>query len=201
MVKKLLKDDHPVNKKKILKAAIEVFSKKGYQRTTIREISTKSGLSIGTIYFHFENKEEILKEVLKNTELIAMSSVMEQIDSMEPYDIIKKINREITKNMAANFETLLLLINTSKDNPKFNSFFYEQFRSKTGEIAELIKELIKRGSIRKVNPENAAIFLIGNVFTMVILKENILKKNLENTYYEEMNEFIMDMLKNGFFKK
>ena len=65
----------------------------------------------------------------------------------------------------------------------------------------MIKELIKRGSIRKVNPENAAIFLIGNVFTMVILKENILKKNLENTYYDEMNEFIMDMLKNGFFKK
>jgi len=201
MTKKLLKDDQSINKKKILKAALEVFSKKGFQHTTIREISAKSNLSTGTIYFHYKNKDEILKEAIKNTELIKLRSVSEKINELSPNELIKGINLELTKNMANNFETLLLFINAGESNQNLSDFFYEQFKSKNRELTELCKQLIKNGSIRKMNPEKAAIFILSNIFTMVLLKESILKKNLDKNYYIEMHEFIMDILENGFFTK
>jgi len=201
MVKNLLKDERSINKEKILKAAVEVFLKNGYQRTTIREISTKSKLSTGTIYFYFKNKEEILKEVINKIELISTGAFPEKIDEINPVELLKNINLELTGVMAKNYEMLLLLINASSNIPKLNSFFYEQFKDRTQTLTEMFKQLIKKGVIREVNPEKAAIFTLSNSLSMVILKEGFLKKNLENTYYEEMHKFILDIFANGFFVK
>jgi AcrR family transcriptional regulator len=43
----------------ILEAALEVFTKRGYQRATIEEIRAASGASTGSIYHHFGGKEEL----------------------------------------------------------------------------------------------------------------------------------------------
>jgi len=201
MVKKLLKDERSINKEKISKAAVEVFLKKGYQRTTIREISTKSKLSTGTIYFYYKNKEEILKEVINKIDLISKDTFPEKIDEINPVELLNNISLELTGIMAKNYELLLLVINASSNIPKLNSFFYEQFKDRTQDLMEMFEKLIKKGVIREVNPEKAAIFILSNSLSMVILKEGFLKKNLENTYYEEMHKFILDIFANGFFLK
>ena len=43
----------------IVRAARKLFLKKGYHATTIRDICRKSGLSNGTLYFYFENKDAL----------------------------------------------------------------------------------------------------------------------------------------------
>ena len=199
MGKKLLKDDQSINKKKILKAAIEVFLKKGYQHTTIREISTRSNLSTGTIYFHFKNKEEILKEVVYKIELIATGPFLEKLDNISPRKLLEEVSLELIKVMTKNFELILFLISASRNLPNLHSFLYEQFKAKTSELNEMFKQLIKKGLIKKINPEKAALFALSNSFSIVILKEGILKKKVEKSYYEEMNEFALDILTNGIF--
>ena len=114
---------------------------------------------------------------------------------------MNNISLELTGIMAKNYELLLLVINASSNIPKLNSFFYEQFKDRTQTLTEMFKQLIKKGVIREVNPEKAAIFTLSNSLSMVILKEGFLKKNLENTYYEEMHKFILDIFANGFFVK
>src|SRR5690349_1470254 len=44
---------------RIISAAVTVFSEKGYHRATIADVVERSGLSVGAIYTHFRNKEEL----------------------------------------------------------------------------------------------------------------------------------------------
>jgi AcrR family transcriptional regulator len=44
---------------RIIRAAVQVFSEKGYHRATIADVVGRSGLSVGAIYTHFTGKEEL----------------------------------------------------------------------------------------------------------------------------------------------
>ena len=48
----------------ILAAAARLFRYQGYHATTMRDIAQKSGVEAGSIYYHFQSKDEILSEVL-----------------------------------------------------------------------------------------------------------------------------------------
>jgi AcrR family transcriptional regulator len=53
---------------RIIHAAVTVFSDKGYHRATISDVVQRSGLSVGAIYTHFRNKEELF---LQSCDLIS----------------------------------------------------------------------------------------------------------------------------------
>jgi AcrR family transcriptional regulator len=53
---------------RIIRAAVTVFSEKGYHRATISDVVQRSGLSVGAIYTHFRNKEELF---LQSCDLIS----------------------------------------------------------------------------------------------------------------------------------
>lgn len=46
-------------RKHILEAALHLFSKKGFDRTTAKQISDKAGIAEGTLYNYFKTKEEV----------------------------------------------------------------------------------------------------------------------------------------------
>jgi TetR/AcrR family fatty acid metabolism transcriptional regulator len=48
-----------LRRESIIQAAIEVFSKKGFQAAGISEIAQKAGVADGTIYQYFKNKEDL----------------------------------------------------------------------------------------------------------------------------------------------
>lgn len=50
-------------KKEVFKAALKCFSVKGYERTTIDDIIEVSGVSKGSIYYHFANKKDLFYEL------------------------------------------------------------------------------------------------------------------------------------------
>jgi len=52
------------NRKAILDAGLKVFSTVGYERATIMDIVEASGLSVGTLYNHFGDKDTIFAELI-----------------------------------------------------------------------------------------------------------------------------------------
>lgn len=50
-------------RKELLKSAKKLFLKDGYDKTSIRQIVTNAGTSIGNCYFYFKNKEDIVSEI------------------------------------------------------------------------------------------------------------------------------------------
>jgi AcrR family transcriptional regulator len=47
------------NRQRLLDAALEVFSERGYHAATIEEIAAEAGLSNGAVYYNFRNKEDL----------------------------------------------------------------------------------------------------------------------------------------------
>ncbi|WP_242454541.1 TetR/AcrR family transcriptional regulator [Bailinhaonella thermotolerans] len=48
----------------LVKLAAEIFARKGFQATTVREIAQEAGILSGSLYHHFDSKETIVDEVL-----------------------------------------------------------------------------------------------------------------------------------------
>jgi len=48
----------------LVKLAAELFARKGFQATTVREIAEEAGILSGSLYHHFDSKETIVDEVL-----------------------------------------------------------------------------------------------------------------------------------------
>lgn len=95
----------------ILSASATLFAKKGFNRTTIDEISEAAEFGKGTIYNYFENKEEIYKSILDemlngNLDLLKESSAK--------YAEIEEFLTNYTKNLFKfcldNKESFALLI-------------------------------------------------------------------------------------------
>ncbi len=53
--------------KQILDAAFEVFAERGLASARLDDIAKRAGLSKGTIYLYFPNKEELFREVVRRT--------------------------------------------------------------------------------------------------------------------------------------
>ena len=60
-------------RQKLLEAARSVFAEKGMDLTRIEEISERADVGKGTFYYHFKEKNQIVKELIKNlmAELVA----------------------------------------------------------------------------------------------------------------------------------
>ena len=52
-------------KRRIFNTAIKMFSKKGYDNTSVEEITAIAGVAKGSLYYHFSKKEDIFDMLLK----------------------------------------------------------------------------------------------------------------------------------------
>lgn len=53
-------------KKKIIEAAEDLFAEKGYYKTNALEIAARAGVATGSFYAYFNNKKEVLIEIIRN---------------------------------------------------------------------------------------------------------------------------------------
>ena len=74
---------HQDARERLIKAAIDLFYKKGYPTTTIRDIGKKANISTSVIYHYFNDKEEMLFEIIE----LAGEDLFELLE-----DIIEKVN-------------------------------------------------------------------------------------------------------------
>lgn len=58
------KDARP---QELLEAALEQFVERGYAATRLEDVARRAGVSKGTLYLYFENKEELFKAVVRAT--------------------------------------------------------------------------------------------------------------------------------------
>ncbi len=73
-------------RRKILKAAVTVFARKGFARCRISDIATEAGVAYGLVYHYFENKEEILNSIFdENWGLLSkvIDTTVEQSENLE----------------------------------------------------------------------------------------------------------------------
>jgi AcrR family transcriptional regulator len=65
---------------KVLRAAKTLFLERGFEETTITEISKLSGVSVGSIYHRFADKQAILQTVLEGYRRTRYAQVLELVE-------------------------------------------------------------------------------------------------------------------------
>ncbi len=59
------KREAAATRESVLIAALDLFSEKGYSRTTFNDIARRIDMSRGAVYWHFENKEALLAALIE----------------------------------------------------------------------------------------------------------------------------------------
>ncbi|HTN49401.1 MAG TPA: TetR/AcrR family transcriptional regulator [Burkholderiaceae bacterium] len=72
------KDARPAE---LLAAALELFIEKGYAGTRLEDVASRAGVSKGTLYLYFENKEELFKAVVRDNVVARISASAEELAS------------------------------------------------------------------------------------------------------------------------
>ena len=54
MMAEATQDGIQSKKQAIIEAALDIFSKQGYEETTIAQIAAAAGVAVGTVYFNFK---------------------------------------------------------------------------------------------------------------------------------------------------
>ncbi|MUV36717.1 Fatty acid metabolism regulator protein [Lentibacillus sp. JNUCC-1] len=146
---------------KILQAALECFSQKGYYASKVDDIVQYSNMSKGSIYNYFSGKEDIFISILQHetqkahavmdAKLKEISSPLEQlrywIKSDIPYDPTKK------KLMRVHIEFWLY----STDSPEVQHVLKDRFDFNFEKVKDIIIAGQKQGEIKAdIDPEKAA---------------------------------------------
>jgi AcrR family transcriptional regulator len=66
----------------ILGHATEVFSKKGYEGASMRDLSRASGMSLAGLYYYFESKERLLFLIQKHTFTTIVQRLKERLEGV-----------------------------------------------------------------------------------------------------------------------
>jgi AcrR family transcriptional regulator len=68
----------------ILDAAIGLFSRYGFKRTSIDDVAREAGIAKGTVYLYFENKEVLFTEVCRHVARVFLDRTEAAFDSDAP---------------------------------------------------------------------------------------------------------------------
>ena len=77
-------NDRENSKELIIRAGKQGFLKYGYKGASLRNICKQAGVTTGAFYFQFENKEQLLDEILRP--VITYFSAMVQKSTMEEFE-------------------------------------------------------------------------------------------------------------------
>src|SRR5271165_2020512 len=67
----------------ILEAAFAEFSRNGYAMTTLERIAERAGVTKGTIYVYFENKEHLFISMVRDFTKSAQETMQQLLDTHE----------------------------------------------------------------------------------------------------------------------
>lgn len=109
-------------REQILKAAIACFARKGYHLTTMDDIVAESGLSKGSLYWHYKNKKDLFLSI--------MASYFEQIGAGLEAAVARPADLTATAKLNRLAEAFLLALSPGTSDPILNVFidFYAETR-------------------------------------------------------------------------
>jgi AcrR family transcriptional regulator len=147
------KDARP---EEIIRAALEVFADRGFAATKLEDVARRAGVTKGTIYLYFENKEALFKALIRQTivPVIAQGEAIAQAFTGSARDLFERLVREYWRLVG---ETSLssiprLMIAEAGNFPQLARFYYEEVITRGHRLMEGVLERgIKAGEFKKVD--------------------------------------------------
>jgi len=160
----------------ILTAALEVFADRGFAATKLEDVARRAGVTKGTIYLYFENKEALFKALIRQTivPVIAQGEELARSFTGSARDLFERLVREYWRLVG---ETSLvgipkLMMAEANNFPELARFYYEEVVTRGHRLmAGVLERGIKAGEFRRVNVAVATKLAMAPVMHAVIARK------------------------------
>ncbi len=173
-------------KRRIYNAAVDLFSKQGFDNTTIEDISRKADVSVGAFYHYYASKTEIYTELYKKIDVYYENTVADQLVKEDFFDNIILYFKHYAGYIAERgLDTVKQLFNTR------NVLFIDKNRY----MHKLLVEIIKRGEEKNQLTKELSLDDIEE-FLMVVSRGTVYAWLLHDGDYDlegNMVKFISEM--------
>ena len=181
-------------KRKIFETSMKLFSEKGYEATSIEEITATVGVAKGTLYYHFSSKEEIFNflveegmKLLKNSMEIKTSKCDNTIDKLKAVVLIQL--KGISK-----YESILSIVMSQVwGNEPRNVLCKEKVLEYINVIQNIIDEGIEKGDIKECDSETLACEIFSLTCSTLIYRRKTEQLDI-NKLYKEYEKTLLDKL-------
>jgi AcrR family transcriptional regulator len=163
-------------REQILEAALKIFSLKGFQRATNKEIADAAGgISPGLIYHYFTNKEDLFFAIVR--ERISFVQAVSDIESFidrEPHEVLTTVAHAYlsTLHSPRNVAFFRIIISEAIRFPQLSDAFY---RAVIGRVfATLVRYLQHQIDVGHLKPHDPAIAVrsfIGMLIAHIVMRE------------------------------
>lgn len=192
-------------REEILKAALDVFTEKGYGAATMPEIAKAAGIAAGTLYLYYPSKRELFVAVVKD--FIAVVPLVNRLSQMPSGDfpaILKTIIKDrfdLIKNPS--FVRVPLLMSEVQRDPELKALWIKDFlRPLLGQIEVLVRMMGTTGKFRQFQPE-VLVRVMGGLFMGFMLLRIVedetspLKKLDQDKVADDIVNFILHGILNN----
>ncbi|MBL4813393.1 MAG: TetR/AcrR family transcriptional regulator [Rhodobacteraceae bacterium] len=164
-------DERP---KEVLDAALTLFTKQGYAKTTVDQIAREAGLSKGTVYLYFASKEALLEGLVTRTVVSVTGSVFDAMHGYrgDPRPVIARFMQTITALMGDPMKSAvpLLVFREAPAAPAIAALYRKAVLNRAlPAITALLAQGVSGGYIRDIDPELTTRTVIGPFVAHLIL--------------------------------
>ena len=176
-----------MKKESILQSTLELVSEHGVHNTPMSKIADHAGVAVGTIYHHFNSKDEILNELYIMIKMefgaqIDEALAREQSPKKAFYEVFRAIYYYYTENPLKYIFTEQVAftpIISDKVKKEVQQYYESMFA--------FFEENIQNGTFRNVPLELMGQLCYGNIKTLIFMKLSDQHKVTDATIEEAVN--------------
>lgn len=184
-------------KRIIFKTAIKLFAEKGYENTGIEEITSVAGFAKGSLYYHFETKEDLFDLLLEEgTKLLNNSIEIKFRKCKNAMDKLKAIIMIQIKILIRYEEFITVIINNTLGENSRTIKCQKAVNNYVEKIEDVIREGIEENIFYSGDAESIAFGIFGITFSSLLYR----LKNERNLTVEQIYDGYIETVIRGITK-
>jgi AcrR family transcriptional regulator len=156
---------------RIVQAAVEIFSEKGFAATSTSEIAQKAGVAEGTIFKHYRTKKELLIRIIspimsKFVKPFVLRDFIQVLDGSYPTfeDFLRAMIRNRFEFARKHLPIIKVMLQEIPFHPELKELFVDNVAQHVvGKLEQTIRKYQENGSIRSDIPPITILRLMGSV--------------------------------------
>lgn len=186
----------------ILDAALACFAEKGFAAARMDDIAERAGVTKGTIYLYFENKDAVFKALVRESIGAQIAHVIESIRAYEgsSRDLLRNAVTMIAHFAATSDRVVLpkIIVAEVGNFPELARFYRDEIIDKgLGAMTSVIARGVERGEFRDVNPDHVARMMIAPILLSIFWRTTFAQFDSEPYDYLAFLKSHLDILLRG----
>jgi AcrR family transcriptional regulator len=186
----------------ILDAALACFAERGFAASRMDDIAERAGVTKGTIYLYFENKDAVFKALVRESIGAQLATVLENVRAYEgpSRELLRLILTALGQFARTSDRVVLpkILIAEAGNFPELVRFYREEIIDKgLSVMSGAIARGIERGEFRNVNPQHAARLCIAPILLAIFWRTTFAQFDAKPYDYQGFVETHLDVLLRG----